>query len=139
MFTRISSGGILMLTMVACGGPSGSGTVTAAPQIAATAALTPTPSPTPDDGKVACATVPAADFARSCTYDHTDTSEGLVLTMRHTDGGFHRLLAVTDDRGVIAADGAEAVRVTVLASDEIEAEIGTARYRLSAQVRSPTP
>lgn len=87
-----------------------------------------------DDGHIACAQGDA-DVTRSCTVDREQSADGLILTVRHPDGAFHRLLVTKDGRGVIAADGAEQARVTVRANDEIEVSLGGDRYRLPATVK----
>lgn len=87
-----------------------------------------------DDGRVQCAPAGAAEFARACTLDREEGRDGLILTVRNPDGGFHRLRVTTDGRGVVAADGAEAAAVSVQ-GDGIEVAIGKDRYRLPATVR----
>ena len=88
-----------------------------------------------DNGQVLCATGGAATMTRTCTVDRETSPRGLVLTLHHADGGFHRLLVTTDGRGVMAADGAQDATITVVDSDEIEVKIGTDRYRLPATVK----
>jgi len=88
-----------------------------------------------DDGLVNCAVDGAATFARSCTLDRQQTSEGLVLTVRHPNGGFRRLRVTRDGRGVAAADGAEAADVAITGPSEIEVGIGNDHYRLPATVK----
>ncbi|MDB5678907.1 hypothetical protein [Sphingomonas bacterium] len=88
------------------------------------------------DDRIECAISGAAAFARDCTVERTETAEGLILTVRHSDNGFHRLLVVKDGRGVIAADGAEVARVAVLGDGRIEVAIGNDRYRLPATVKA---
>lgn len=85
-----------------------------------------------DDEWVECAPGGATDFTRVCSVDRTRTDRGLVLTMRHPDGGFRRLLVTGDGRGVAAADGAEPAEVTLVDQDEIEVTIGNDHYRLPA-------
>ncbi|MCW3836714.1 hypothetical protein OM513_11730 [Sphingomonas canadensis] len=81
---------------------------------------------------------PGADtFGFVCTIDRRQTQDGLILTLRHPDGGFRRLMVMRDGSGVAAADGAEAAVVTPLAPDLIEVAIGGGRYRLPATVRQP--
>lgn len=75
-------------------------------------------------------------FQRACTVERTQEDRGLVLTVRHDDGGFHRLLVTQDGRGVIAADGAEAARVSIIDPQSIEVAIGSDRYRLPATIAS---
>ena len=73
---------------------------------------------------------------RDCTVDRTQGERGLILTVRHADGGFHRLLVTRDGRGVVAADGAEAARVTIPEPGMIDVALGTDRYRLPATIKS---
>lgn len=87
------------------------------------------------EGKIACAPAGAEGFTRNCTVDRVQSQDGLFLTLRQPDGGFHRLLVTQDGRGVVAADGAEPAVVTVLRPDVIEVAVGGARYRLPATVR----
>lgn len=90
-----------------------------------------------DDGNILCATGPGA-LRRTCTVEQTPGVRGLILTLRHADGGFHRLLVTRDGRGVIAADGAEPARVTIPAAGSIDVAIGDSRYRLPATIKSGT-
>jgi hypothetical protein len=87
-----------------------------------------------NDGAIVCAHHGSTDFARVCTVDREQGADGLILTVRHPDGAFHRLLVTKDGRGVIAADGAEKAVVTVLDKDSIEVALGGDRYRLPATV-----
>jgi len=48
------------------------------------------------------------------------------------------LLVTQDGRGVIAADGAEAAKVTITGADGIEVALGGNRYRLPATVKGTT-
>ena len=85
--------------------------------------------------RVACAHAGKA-MAADCTIDREQGRAGLLLTIRHSDGAFRRLRVATDGRGVVAADGAEPARVTVLDAGTIEVAIGGDRYRLPATVRA---
>lgn len=87
-----------------------------------------------DDGTVLCARAEAA-LTRGCSVEQASTPRGLVLTLRNPDGGFHRLLATRDGRGLVAADGAVPARVAVVGADLIEVAVGDDRYRLPATVR----
>jgi hypothetical protein len=75
-------------------------------------------------------------FHRTCTVERTRVDRGLILTVRHDDGGFHRLLVTQDGRGVIAADGAEAAHGSIIDPQLIEVAIGGDRYRLPATIAS---
>ncbi len=91
------------------------------------------PADVADGVRIACAIGEQA-LAPTCSVDQAVTPAGTVLTVRQPEGGFHRLLIATDGRGVIAADGAEAAKVTIVGQDGIEVAIGDARYRLPATV-----
>ena len=91
-----------------------------------------------DDGRVKCALAGATVFERVCMVDRTREARGLVLTMRHPDGGFRRLLVTNDGRGVLAADGAETARVTIVDPTEIEVALGDDIYRLPATMKGKT-
>ena len=88
-----------------------------------------------DNGRIVCARGGSSDFARACTLDRVAGPQGLVLTLTHPDGGFHRLLVTKDGRGVVAADGAERAEVKVVGPGEIEVRLGGDRYRLPATVK----
>lgn len=92
-----------------------------------------------ESGLVHCALADAADFAPDCRIEREETADGLVLTMRHADGGFRRLLVTRDGRGVVAADGAEEAEVSTVSPREIEVAIAGDRYRLPATVRGGAP
>ena len=89
------------------------------------------------DSRIACAQGDAA-FASTCTIEPSQGKDGLVLTIRHPDGAFRRLLVTQDGRGVIAADGAEAAKVAITGTDGIEVALGGNRYRLPATVKDVT-
>jgi hypothetical protein len=89
-----------------------------------------------DDGVLKCAPGGATSLSRACTVDREETARGLVLTVHHPDGGFRRLLVTRDGRGVIAADGAQPAKVTVVDAGEIEVAVGDDIYRLPATVKA---
>ncbi|WBH16399.1 hypothetical protein [Sphingomonas radiodurans] len=89
-----------------------------------------------DDGRVQCAPGGAEKFARVCEIERAETERGVVLTLRHPDGGFRRMLVTSDGRGVVAADGAEPAAVTLVGTDEIEVAIGDDHYRLPATLKA---
>jgi hypothetical protein len=88
-----------------------------------------------DADRVECAVDGAARFERACTVERSAGPEGLILTVRSPGGGFRRLLVTRDGSGVIAADGADPAKVTVLGGDRIEVAIASDRYRLPATVK----
>jgi hypothetical protein len=89
----------------------------------------------PEAPRIECAAPGSTQFAPACTVDRAETPDGVILTLRRPDGAFHRLQITRDGRGVIAADGAEPPKVTPIAADRIEVELGGARYRLPATIR----
>ncbi len=74
-------------------------------------------------------------FEPVCTIEKSQSPDGTVLTVRAPDGEFRRLLIVKDGRGVIAADGVEAVKVTPSGTDEIDVLAGEIVWRLPARVK----
>lgn len=128
MSMRISSALVLPLALAACGEQRTDHTTLAKVEAAQRAAQD-------DSGNIVCAPAGSRDFARTCTIDRVQSDAGLVLTVRHPSGAFHRLLVTRDGRGVIAADGAEKAVVTVIGTGEIEVVLGGDRYRLPATVK----
>ncbi|WP_308461528.1 hypothetical protein [Sphingomonas citricola] len=88
-----------------------------------------------DDGLINCAVGSAATLSRVCSVERQESDRGLVLTVRHPDGGFRRLLVTRDGRGVVAADGALPAQVTLVGANEIEVALGDDIYRLPATIR----
>ncbi|WP_299327517.1 hypothetical protein [Parasphingopyxis sp.] len=88
-----------------------------------------------ESGVVYCALNGAVEMRSDCQIERSQSDDGLVLTVRHPDGGFRRLLVTNDGSGLVAADGAEAVTVTPTSEREIEVAIGGDTYRLPATVR----
>ena len=131
MSMRISSAILLLPLLAACGEQKTDHATLAKYEAQQNATLE-------DDGRLMCAQGQGA-LTRACTIDRELGDQGLVLTLRHPDGAFHRLLVTRDGRGVIAADGAETAKVSVLAGNEIEVALGGNRYRLPATVKSSKP
>ncbi|WP_242137167.1 hypothetical protein [Sphingomonas sp. TREG-RG-20F-R18-01] len=121
MFTRISSLVLSALLLAGCGEREGDHTVRAQQN-----AELPT---------VFCAHGGTSQLVRACTIERMQTQSGVVLTLRHADGAFRRLLVTHDGRGVIAADGAQQAVVRVLGAGEVEVGVGGDRYRLPEAVR----
>ncbi len=76
----------------------------------------------------------AAAFARECTATLAEGPQGRLLVIAKPGGGFRRLLIARDGRGLIAADGAEPARVSVIDENRIEVAIGDDGFRLPARV-----
>jgi hypothetical protein len=122
MSLRIFSASICLL-VTACGGPP-EGVESANVQ----EALTGTPTEAPTE-YVECA-VGAENYAPACTIERAAADDGTVLTIRHPDGGFHRLRLSADGQDVAAADGALPAKILARAESAIDVAIGDARYRL---------
>lgn len=91
--------------------------------------------PAPKAGAlIECAVDGAAAFARVCTIERAPGPD-VLFTIRAPSGSFRRLVASSDGRGVMAADGAEAASVRIVGKDLIEVSIGDDRYRLPATIR----
>src|SRR5688500_9903214 len=65
--------------------------------------------------RIDCAMAGADACERGCTVERIESAEGLTLTLRAPNGSFRRLLVTEDGRGVVAADGADPARVSILA------------------------
>lgn len=76
-------------------------------------------------------------FERVCSIEHTRIGNATILTIRHPDGGFHRLELTGE--GIAAADGAMPAEVTAASADVTEIAIDGARYRVPATIRHPAP
>lgn len=85
-------------------------------------------------GGIDCARGNGNTLKPDCSIERTPTQDGVILTIRHADGGFRRLRVTRDGQGVVAADGAQAASVTVIGPHEIEVAIADDRYRLPASV-----
>jgi hypothetical protein len=120
---------LLCLLLAACGGAKQGGDKAANPLIPAPAASTDA-----EDDRIDCAVAGAA-FEHVCTVERDSGKDGLTLTVRAPSGSFRRLLITKDGRGVVAADGAEPAKVSVVGPGRIEVAIGGDRYRLPATVK----
>jgi hypothetical protein len=126
--SEAAAAGVLLAALTACNEQKADTRVLAKAEADQSAAAA-------DDGRVKCALAGATAFERVCAVDRSREARGLVLTMRHPDGGFRRLLVANDGRGVVAADGAEAARVTIVDPTEIEVALGDDIYRLPATMK----
>ncbi len=88
------------------------------------------------DGLIECALAGAADFARVCSVERTAQAGGVIVTVRHPDGGFRRFLASYDDidgpGGPVdkfdTFDGAQRAVVTTTQA-HTDVSVGDDRYR----------
>lgn len=93
-----------------------------------------TDSPPPDPADlIECALAGATAFARDCAVERNQEDGGLVLVVRHPDGGFRRFAVLTDGHGLASADGADEARIAVRGAG-IEVAGGVDRYRFPATI-----
>ena len=85
-----------------------------------------------DNGRIECALEGAKLFDRTCTVEEMSGEGGAVLIVGRSNVGYRRLQITTDGRGVVAADGSEAAKVSIVGNNMIEVAIGNDRYRLPA-------
>jgi hypothetical protein len=142
MFMRISSVCLAALLVTACGDgadKSGDATLQLDDPLAKAEAEADKIRADSDETKLACAVSGASAFSRVCEIERSETEKGLLLTIRHPDGGFRRLIVVKDGRGVVVADGSEPAVVTPIGPREIEVAVAGNRYRLPATVKGQQP
>ena len=84
-------------------------------------------------GRVACALAGAPNFRTDCTLDRVASAQGTVLVIGREDVGYRRFRTMAG-RGVVAADGAEPARVSIVDGGMIEVAVANDRYRLPATV-----
>ena len=80
-----------------------------------------------------------APLTRDCTVERSRGEGGVILTIRHPDGAFRRLLVADDGRGVTAADGAQQASARMVDGGETEITLAGDRYRIPATVKDTTP
>jgi hypothetical protein len=112
---------LALLLLAACGAPD---------EQAAESATASAPA----DDRIECAVGGSDRFVAECAIER-NPGDANILTVRHPDGGFRRLLVTTDGRGVVAADGAASATVTVITDQRIEVALEGDRYRLPAAVK----
>lgn len=86
-------------------------------------------------GRVPCALGGATAFRIDCSMERIAGADGETMVLGRDDAGYRRFRVTTDGRGVIAADGSEPARVTIVEDGLIEVAVGADRYRLPATMR----
>ena len=94
-----------------------------------------TPSIGEVDNRIDCRPAGATAFTRACTMEWSGGPGDRILTIRKADGGFRRLRATNDGRGVAAFDGAEPAHVSLAPDQRLEVEIGGDHFLLPARIR----
>jgi hypothetical protein len=85
------------------------------------------------DHRIGCALAGSAGFTHACEVERVRDGKGLVLVVRHPDGGFRRFDVLGDGHGLATADGAQAAEIAV-GDGQIEVAVGRDRYRFPATV-----
>ena len=88
-----------------------------------------------DRNEVACALGGATAYTDVCSVERVKAKDGLMLVVRHPDGGFRRFKVVKDGRGLEVADGADKA-VVAISGDRVEVVVGEDRYRFPATVKA---
>src|SRR5438874_8456986 len=114
MFLRISSA-VLLAALAACSAKSTSSD--AAGKLGEAAATAP------------CALAGATKFTADCGVERSNVDGRVVLTMRHPDGGFRRLIELDGGKNFAAADGSDAAAIKPNGR-EIEVTLGDDHYLL---------
>ncbi len=86
-------------------------------------------------GRVPCALAGARLFRLDCEMQRIEGQDGVTLVLGRADAGYRRFRVTGDGRGVIAADGAEQARVSIVGDGVIEVAVANDRYRLPATVQ----
>jgi hypothetical protein len=86
--------------------------------------------------RIACAIAGNHELKPDCPVERSRDANGILLTLRHPDGGFRRLRIVTDGRGVATADGADPATIEMSGGKEIDVLVSGDRYRLPATIAS---
>lgn len=88
---------------------------------------------------VSCALGEEQDFTETCTFQRFVGAERTTIVLGRGDSGFRRFSRTADGRGLIAADGAEPARVTIIGDAQVEIAVGDDRYRLPAAIKGDAP
>ncbi len=88
-----------------------------------------------NDGKVECALAGSDSFERTCSTEQIALDGGIMLVIRHPDGGFRRFNILTDGRGLAPADGFDITRIALLDNNMILLSSGDDKYRLPALIK----
>jgi hypothetical protein len=64
---------------------------------------------------------------------------GIMLVLRHPNGGFRRFNVLNNGRGLSVADGFDETRISLLEDGMIELSSGDDKYRLPAQFKNTPP
>jgi hypothetical protein len=90
------------------------------------------------DEHIPCAVSGSGDLKPICAVERHEGPDGLMLLVRHPDGGFRRFAVVSDGRGLEVADGAQ-VAVTRLEGGRLDVSVGADRYLFPATRKSHAP
>ncbi len=115
MFLRISSASLIALVLTGC-----SSSDDADDSGAANSAAAP---------KVPCALAGSRNFTAQCGLERAQVNGKAIITLRHPDGGFRRLIELDGSKRYAAADGSDEVAIESNGA-EIEVTLGEDHYLL---------
>ena len=119
MFLRISSAAIVALVLAACSSGGDAGDSVGTDGASATSAAQTVP----------CALAGSRSFTAQCGLETSNSDGKSIVTLRHPDGGFRRLIALEGGKRYAAADGSDEVVLEVNGA-EIEVTLGDDHYLL---------
>lgn len=88
---------------------------------------------------VPCALGEESEFTETCTLQRLVGAQRTTIVLGRGDSGFRRFLMTADGRGLVAADGAESARVSIIGDAQVEVAVGDDRYRLPAAIKGDAP
>lgn len=87
----------------------------------------------PAAATIPCAVGGATAFTPICRVSATKRDGAVLLTLYAPDGGFRRVEVTTGGEDIVAADGAERVRLGNAPAGFMQIDVAGDRYRLSAR------
>ena len=90
-------------------------------------------APEAAENLIECALHGAGTFARECAVERSRQGDGVVLIVRHPDGGFRRFDVLDDGHGLVPADGAQVAEIE-WREGGLGLVVGADRYRFPATI-----
>lgn len=85
---------------------------------------------------VPCALAGSRSFTAQCAIERVSTGGKTILTVRHPNGGFRRLIELDGGKRYAAADGSDEVSIEANGA-EIEVTLGDDHYLFPAPANAP--
>ncbi len=128
MFLRISSAVLLAAVLAACSSESGTSAAAGEGSSGAPAVSV----------KVPCALAGAKSYTAECAVERDSRDGKVLVTLRHPDGGFRRLIELDGGKRFAAADGSDEVAIEANGK-EIEVTLGDDHYLFSVPSVTSAP